>query len=113
MFECHLDEDVFEIIKSGIKNVEVRVNDEKRRKMKVGDEIVFLKRPLENEKIVTKIIGLKIYNNFFDLVKDYEIERLYLNTFTKEEFVDLLGRFYSIEEQEKYGVVAIEFEKVI
>ena len=112
MFECHLDADVFEVVKKGIKNVEVRVNDEKRRSMKVGDEIIFLKRPLEEEKIVTKITGLKTFKNFNELVKDYSIERLYLDTFTKEEFVSLLGRFYSEEEQEEYGVVAIEFEMV-
>jgi len=113
MFECHLDEDVFEIVKNGIKNVEVRVNDEKRRKMKIGDQIVFLKRPLEIEKINTKIISLKTYKDFNELVKFYNIERLYLSNYTKEEFVKLLERFYSIEEQEKYGVVAIEFEKVM
>ena len=28
----HLDEDIFEVVQKGIKNVEVRVNDEKRRK---------------------------------------------------------------------------------
>ena len=113
MFTCHLDEDVFEVIKKGIKTVEVRVNDEKRRKMKVGDEIIFLKRPLEEEKIVTKIVELKTYNNFDELVKYYDIKELYLEDYTKEEFVQLLGRFYSREEQEKYGVVAIRFEKVI
>ena len=113
MITCHLDADVFEVVEKGIKNVEVRVNDEKRRKMKVGDEIIFLKRPLEEEKIVTKIVGLKVYSDFNELVKDYEIERLYLKEFTKEQFVELLSRFYSDEEQEKYGVVAIEFEKVI
>ena len=32
-------------------------------------------------------------------------------TFTKEEFLKLLERFYSMEEQEKYGVVAILFRK--
>lgn len=110
MFYCHLDEDVFEVVKNGIKNVEVRVYDEKRRSMKIGDEIIFLKRPLEEEKIITRIKCLKKFKNFTELVKNYDIERLYLKTFTKEMFIDLLGRFYSDEEQEKYGVVAIEFE---
>jgi len=113
MFYCHLDSDVFEIVKNGTKTVEVRVNDEKRRSMKIGDEIIFLKRPLEVEKVVTKITGLKTYNNFNELVKDYDIKELYLETFTKDEFVELLGRFYSDEEQEKYGVVAIEFKKAL
>lgn len=113
MFYCHLDSDVFEVVKNGTKTVEVRVYDEKRRSMKVGDEIIFLKRPLEVEKVVTKISGLKVYNNFNELVQDYDIKSLYLENYTKEEFVKLLGRFYSDEEQEEYGVVAIEFKKVL
>ena len=112
MFECHLDEDVFVVVKNGIKNVEVRVYDEKRRKMKIGDEIIFLKRPLEEEKIVTRIVDLKVFKDFNELVSKYNIERLYLDTFSKEEFINLLGRFYSKEEQDKFGVVAIEFEVI-
>lgn len=112
MFTCHLDSDVFEVIKLGFKNVEVRVNDEKRRKMKVGDEIVFLKRPLEEEKIVSKITKLNIFKNFEELVSEYSIDRLYLKEYSKEQYIELLGRFYSKEEQIKYGVVAIEFEMV-
>ena len=112
MFECHLDEDVFEVVKLGKKNVEVRVNDEKRRRMKIGDEIVFFKRPDNIEKIVAKIDKLNVFNNFNELVKEYEMERLYLDTFTKDDYIKLLGRFYSDDDQEKYGVVAIEFEVI-
>ena len=49
-------------------------------------------------------------NHIHIVLMNYNIERLYLNTFTKNEFIELLGRFHSNEEQEKYGVVAIEFE---
>ena len=112
MHEFRLDEDIFEVVKNGTKRVEVRLFDNKRRKMKVGDELVFFKRPLEEEKIVTKIIGLKTFKNFNELVKEYDVSRLYLDTFTKEQFIKLLERFYSYEEQEKYGVVAIEFEVI-
>ena len=42
----HLDEDVFKVVKYGTKNIEVRVNDEKRRKLKIGDSITFLKPTL-------------------------------------------------------------------
>lgn len=97
MFEFHLDEDIFEVVKNSTKRVEVRLYDEKRRKMKIGDELIFLKRPLMNERINTKIVGLKVYNNFQELVSNYDISELYFSSFSKEE-------------QEKYGVVAIEFE---
>ena len=109
----HLDEDIFEVVKNGTKTVEVRVNDEKRRKLKVKDKITFLKRPDEIEKIDAVIENLTYYKNFEELVKDYKIEELYLSNFTKKEFLDLLKRFYRDDEINKYGVVAIRFKKMI
>ena len=108
----HLDEDIFEVVRSQTKNVEVRVNDEKRRKLKIGDKIVFLKRPEEKEKIEAIIENLTYYTDFNELVKDYTIEEIYIEGYTKEEFLNLLKRFYSDEEINKYGTVAIKFKKI-
>ena len=41
----HLDSDIFDIVDNGSKNVEIRLNDEKRRQLNVGDTLVFLRRP--------------------------------------------------------------------
>ena len=108
----HLDEDIFEVVKNGTKNVEVRVNDEKRRRLKVDDRITFLKRPDDIEKIDAIIENLVYYKNFNELVEDYKIEELYIKGYTKEEFVNLLKRFYSDDEINKFGVVAIRFRKI-
>ena len=108
----HLDSDIFENVKQGTKNIEVRVNDEKRRKLKIGDKIVFLKRPDEKEKIEAIIENLTYYTDFNELVKDYTIEEIYIEGYTKEEFLNLLKRFYSDEEINKYGTVAIKFKKI-
>ena len=110
MFDLRLDEDIFEIVKNGTKRVEVRLYDEKRELMKIGDTLTFYKRPLLEEKINTKIIGLKKFNNINDLLNKYEMKEIYVEGFSKEEFIKLLERFYSKEEQEKYGFIAIEFE---
>ncbi len=108
----HLDPDVFEVVKNGSKNIEVRVNDEKRRRLKVGDSFTFLKRPEETESLKAIVTSLDYYDNFEELVKHYEIKNLYLESYTKEEFLKLLERFYSIEEQKEFGVVAIGFKLV-
>lgn len=105
----HLDPELFEIVKSGTKNIEARVNDEKRRKLKIGDQIIFLKRPDEIEQIAAIVEDLIYYDTFVDLVAAYTIEELYLNTYTKEEYLKLLKGFYSDEEIKRYGVVAIKF----
>ena len=109
----HLDEDVFKVVKYGTKNVEVRVNDEKRRKLKIGDRITFLKRPDDKESISAIVEDLVYYKDFNDLVKDYNMEELYLKEYSKEDFLTLLKRFYSDDEINKYGVVAIKFKKEV
>lgn len=100
------------MVKKGFKNIEVRINDEKRRKLKMGDEITFLKRPLEKEILKAVVTDLKHYNYFKELVEDYDIERLYNADITKEEFLKLLNRFYTLEEEKENGVVAIHFKLV-
>lgn len=107
----HLDEDVFEMVKNGKKNIEVRINDEKRRKLKIGDKLIFLKRPNDDEIIETKVISLDYYDNFEELVKHYDMSDLYLETYSKADFVKELERFYTLDEQKEYGVVAIGFIK--
>lgn len=107
----HLEADIFELFKNGKKDIEVRINDEKRRTLKIGDSITFLKRPEEQEKLETKVIDLEYYSDFEELVRLYDIERLYYPNYTKEQYLNDLGKFYSNEEQLKYGVVAIIVEK--
>ena len=107
----HLDSDIFEVVSSGTKCVEARVNDEKRRNLKVGDKLIFIKRPDDIEKKEETVLELKYYNNFREMVNYYDIENLYLKSYTKEDFLKLLNRFYTDEEQNKYGVVAIKFKK--
>ena len=106
----HLHPDVFEIVQKGVKDIEVRVNDEKRRKLKVGDTLIFLKRPLEDEKIVKKVKALEYYDDFKELVKHYDMKRIYLENYTSEEYLKEMARFYTQEEQDEFGVVAIIFE---
>ena len=109
--KIHLHSDVFDIVKNGAKDVEVRLYDDKRKLLNMGDELLFLKRPNDDESISVKITGLKRFDSFEELVNFYDMERLYLPEYTKEMFLNELLRFYSIEDQKKDGVLAIEFRK--
>ena len=108
----HLDADIFDVVLSGTKCIEGRVNDEKRQKLKIGDKLIFLKRPDDKEKIEAIVEELKYYKDFKELIKDYSIEEVYLSGYSKEYYVELLKCFYSDSEVEKYGVVAIKFKKL-
>ena len=108
----HLDADVFETVDKGFKNVEGRVNDEKRRKLSIGDKLIFLKRPDEVEKIEAIVEDLIYYKDFNEMIKDYSMKEIYLEDYSKDYYIDLIKRFYTDEEINKYGVVAIKFKKI-
>ena len=108
--KVHLHSDVFDIVKAGDKNVEARLYDEKRKQLNVGDTLVFLRRPLEEEKIFAKVTKLVRYKTFEELVEHYEMKRLYLDGYTKEMYLNEMSRFYTMEEQLIDGVLAIHFE---
>ena len=108
--EFHLDSDIFDIIVNKDKDVEIRLNDEKRRKLKIGDTLVFLKRPDDIESISATVTNLVYFDSFIDVTNYYDMKRVYLDNTSKEDYINLMKRFYSDEEVSKYGVVAIEFK---
>ena len=108
--EFHLDSDIFDIIVNKDKDVEIRLNDEKRRKLKIGDTLVFLKRPDDIESISATVTNLVYFDSFIDVTNYYDMKRIYLDNTSKEDYINLMKRFYSDEDVSKYGVVAIEFK---
>lgn len=109
-FECRLHDEPFRLIKEGSKTIELRLYDEKRQEMQVGDLLEFTNR-VTNEKLLTKIIALHIYSSFADLYRDYDKVSL---GYRKDEEANSedMELYYSKEDQEKYGVVGIEIELV-
>ena len=53
-----LNESPFERIKNGTKTVEIRLYDEKRQQVKIGDKIEFSKLPDLQEKLLVDVIEL-------------------------------------------------------
>lgn len=67
----------YDAIKTGKKQFEVRVYDDKRQQMKVGDLWVFSHNDkLELPKIKTKIVQIKIYKTFSDAIKETGVNNL-------------------------------------
>ena len=100
----------FDYIKNGTKRIELRLNDEKRSLIKLGDNIKLIREPKMEEEITIKVIGLLKYNSFDDLFNDFDIALLADKEMLKEDFMNELERFYTKEKQEEYGVLGIRFE---
>lgn len=107
----HLESEIFDLVNNNIKDIEIRLNDEKRKKLKVGDIINIVNRE-SNKSINVKIINLEYFQSFNECINNYDLNRLYNNKITCNEFIQLLYKFYTKEDEIKYGVVAITFIKI-
>lgn len=112
LHKMKLQPEYFNFILNGTKRIEIRLNDEKRQNIKLGDKIKFLKEPDLNESFEAQVIGLLRYNSFEEMFKDYDISILSDKSMTKEELISVLEQFYTKEKQEKYGVLGIRIELI-
>ena len=103
----------FDEVKSGIKKREYRLNDEKRKLVKVGDTIKFVRLPNMDEEYVVDVIGIETFDNWYDCYFKYY----------DEDFKDLYdsveavvqdtydGGYYTKEESDKYGAIVFTIKK--
>ncbi len=108
MHEMNLQEAPFRMIKNQTKTIELRLYDEKRRKIKPEDIIEF-NNDKTNEILITKVIALHIYKDFKELYKHFnKIEMGY----EKNEIPNPsdMEQYYAKEKIKKYGVVGIEIK---
>ena len=110
MHYMKLHNDPFNLIKSGTKTIELRLNDLKRQKIKVDDLIEFTNR-ITDEKMVVRVVDLIKFNNFSDLYKNISKDSMGYREDEDANPSDM-ELYYSLEEQEKYGVLAIKIEMI-
>lgn len=105
-----LDNGPFTKVKAGTKTVELRLYDEKRKKLKAGDFIEFTNRK-DLEKLTVKILELHRYDSFEELYIHYDKVSM---GYEKDEEANPkdMEKYYSKQMQDENGVVAIEIKKV-
>ena len=105
-----LQPDYYNFILNGTKRIELRLYDEKRQLINLGDKIKFVKEPDFGESFDAKVIGLLRYDSFIELFKDFDISVLADKSMSKEELLAVLEQFYTKEKQEQYGILGIRIE---
>jgi len=109
----HLKEKPFLKIWKGSKTIELRLYDEKRRKLQVGDHIEFENLSNPEQHILAEITSLHVFESFENLYKELPLDRCgYARNEMKTASASDMNLYYSPEEQSKYGVVGIEFKVV-
>lgn len=104
--EMNLQREPFEAISCGRKKYEMRLYDEKRQRITVGDEICF---QCEGQRLTALVAGLHRFESFEALYRSIPLTQLgYSENEAEQASQEDMRRYYPAEEEQRYGVVAIE-----
>lgn len=104
-----LNNEPFNLIKNGTKTIELRLYDKKRQLLKVKDFIEFT-NVTTGETMLVEIENLYKYDSFEELYKHFDKISMGYEKSAIASSKDM-EKYYSPEEQEKYGVVGIKIKK--
>ncbi len=112
MHEMKLHPAPFAMIKQGDKTIELRLYDEKRRRIRAGDQIVFT-NTATGETLDTTVVKLHRFDSFEELYNALPLFKCgYIPEDIETAHPSDMKQYYSAEEQEKYGVVGIEIQVI-
>lgn len=105
----NLNPQPFALIQSGQKTIELRLYDEKRSQIKVGDTLVFVHTEDTFKTLTARVTALHRFPDFGALYAALPLERCgYLPEEIPTASPEDMNIYYSAEKQAKYGVVGIE-----
>ncbi|KAA0967010.1 ASCH domain-containing protein [Sporosarcina sp. ANT_H38] len=97
----------FKAIKEGEKTVEVRLNDENRRGIKVADTIEFIRMPEQNETLKVQVTGLRRFDTFEEMYANIPFRDFDCEGWSIEEMVEGTYGIYTPEQEKLWGTLAI------
>lgn len=98
----------FKAMKNKEKDIELRLNDEKRRKINIDDIIIFTHVDT-GEELRTKVVNLYQFDSFKKMFSSLDNNRFGLN---KNDTFEIMYNFYTKEDEKKYGGLAIEIKLI-
>lgn len=110
VIEMTLNDEPFKQIDDGIKTVEIRLNDEKRQRLQVGDIIQFIRKDNIEDHLRAKVVALHKFTSFKQLFSSDLTHKTGFAGYTIEKAIDKMHEYYDETNENKYGVLAIEIE---
>ena len=107
-FSMSLRPEYYEMVRSGEKDIELRLYDEKRRRMRNGDTVLIYNAQNRNDYIRAKIVRLHIARSFADLATKISMPRTGFASLNA--LMSVVSKFHDAEMESKYGIVGIELE---
>ena len=106
-----LNEQPFKMIQSENKSIELRLYDEKRRLVSVGDEIEFFCASDNEMRILSRVVAMHTFSSFKELYEGLPLLKCgyTVKDVANASYKDML-EYYTAEEEKAFGVVGIEIE---
>ena len=104
---------LYKRVKSGIKKREYRVNDDKRKLIRVGDVIEFHRNSDEDEIVLMDVLNVEVFSSLDEAIEKYFDEDFKGRYEDVQKVVDayLENGFMNSDELKENGVVVIELKK--
>jgi ASC-1-like (ASCH) protein len=104
-YVMNLNPEPFDLIKSGKKTVEMRLNDEIRRYIRSGDNIQFINTET-GEELFVRVVERREFPSFDELYAAYPKSVIGYAVDEEANLSDML-KYYTEENIKKYGALAI------
>lgn len=109
----NLHNEPFQKIATQQKTIELRLNDEKRQRIHVGDTITFTSTTDTTQQVHCIVRQLHHFQHFIELYASLPLEKCgySLDEVSNAHPTDMLA-YYTLEQQDQYGVVGIELQVI-
>jgi ASC-1-like (ASCH) protein len=104
-------EPYFSFVKNGQKTIEGRLHKEEYKLLKIGDHIIVQSRE-ESDSAEIVVGDIRKYHSFQEMLQNEDLKKVLPEVETIEEGVAVYRKFYTDEEQEEFGVIAIQFNRL-
>ena len=110
--KMNLNPEPFAMIHSSQKTIELRLNDEKRRMINVGDRIEFTQTET-GEKLFAEVTALHRFDSFAELYRELPLLKCgYTEADIDTANPEDMDLYYPPEQQRKYGVLGMEIKVI-
>jgi len=106
----NLSEPWFSLISLGLKVVEGRKNKGRFYDMKIGDIVEWTNEDFLPRSVFTKITNKKYYKTFEEYLKKEGLQKCLPGMPDMKHGLSVYFKYFTKEDELKYGVVAIQFE---
>ena len=112
MHVMQLRDEYFDKINKGEKIYEIRLSDEKRKKIRIGDDILFLKYSDFHKRIKVRVLHIYNHKSIEEVLNVYSLDALGFKGMSKPEVLDIITQIYPKTEIKKHGLVLIHIVKI-